>query len=84
MAMKFEKVEEGLFSLDVQGYACPHPQLYTKKALSKLKSGDVLQVIFDNPSSSESISGMCENSADAEIIDKIQESGKFSWKIKKV
>ncbi|NOZ25600.1 MAG: sulfurtransferase TusA family protein [Nitrospirae bacterium] len=82
MAMKFEKKADGEYLLDVQGYVCPHPQIYTKKALEKLKSGDVLEVIFDNPSSSESISSMCDSNGN-EIIEKNQVSGKFSWKIRK-
>ena len=82
MAVKFEKKEEGVYMLDVTGYVCPHPQLYTKKALEKLQSGEILEVIFDNPSSSESISAMCDSNGN-EIIDKIMDGGKFTFKIKK-
>ncbi len=82
MAMKFEKVNEGNYHLDVTGYVCPHPQIYTKKALERIEPGDVLQVIFDNPSSGESISTMCENTGD-EIIDKKKEGGQFIWNIEK-
>ena len=64
------------------GYVCPHPQIYTKKALEKLGEGDVLEVIFDNPSSSESISAMCDASGN-EVVDKISENGKIIYKIKK-
>jgi tRNA 2-thiouridine synthesizing protein A len=64
------------------GYVCPHPQIYTKKALEKMNDGDILEVLFDNPSSSESISAMCDASGD-EIIDKISENGKITYKIKK-
>jgi tRNA 2-thiouridine synthesizing protein A len=81
MAMKYEKKDDGYW-LDVQGYVCPHPQLYTKKALKNMNSGEVLEVLFDNPSSSESISAMCDASGN-EIIDRVEESGKFTWKIKK-
>ena len=80
--MKFEKIDEGNYLLDVKGYVCPHPQIYTKKALEKIKPGDVLQVIFDNPSSGESISTMCDNAGD-EIIEKKTEGGKFIWNIQK-
>ena len=80
--MKFEKIDEGSYLLDVKGYVCPHPQIYTKKALEKIKPGDVLEVIFDNPSSGESISTMCDNTGD-EIIDKKREGGKFIWEIRK-
>jgi len=82
MAMKFEKKAEGLFIMDVTGYVCPHPQIYTKKALEKMKTGDVIELIFDNPSSGESISAMCENSGNS-IIEKNMNSGKYVWKIRK-
>ena len=81
MAMKFEK-RNGGYRLDVQGYVCPHPQLYTKKALKNMKSGEILEVLFDNPSSSESISAMCDAIGN-EIIDKVEKNGKFTWQIKK-
>jgi len=81
MAMKYEKKNDG-YLLDVQGYVCPHPQLYTKKALKNMECGEILEVLFDNPSSSESISAMCDASGN-EIVDKVQEGGKFTWKIKK-
>lgn len=80
--MKFEKTGEGSFLLDCTGYVCPHPQLYTKKALSKMKRGDVLKVIFDNPSSDESISSMCERTGE-EVIEKSQENGVFTCSIRK-
>lgn len=82
MAMKFEKKEEGVYALDVTGYVCPHPQIYTKKALEKLGSGDVLEVVFDNPSSSESISAMCDSNGN-EIVDRQMAGGNFVFKIKK-
>jgi len=82
MAMKFEQTNEGNYMLDVTGYVCPHPQIYTKKALERIKAGDMLQVKFDNPSSGESISTMCENTGD-EIIEKKKEGGQFIWNIQK-
>lgn len=82
MAMKFEKQSDGTFLLDCQGYVCPHPQIYTKKALEKLRPGDVLQLVFDNASSSETISAMID-SAGHEIVERRQEGGKYHWKIRK-
>ncbi len=80
--MKFEKVEDGLYRLDVNGYVCPHPQIYTKKALEKINSGDMIELVFDNPSSGESIATMCDNKGD-EIVEKNQEGGQFKWSIRK-
>lgn len=80
--MKFEKKSEGAYLLDVCGYVCPHPQLYTKKALEKMQTGEVLEIIFDNPSSGESIAAMFDMTGD-EVLEKKMEHGKYAWKIKK-
>lgn len=82
MAVKFERKSDGGFFLDVTGYVCPHPQLYTKKALEKMAVGDTLEVVFDNPSSAESISAMCDATGD-EIVERNAEQGTYRWKIKK-
>ena len=80
--MKFEKLSDGNYELDVKGYVCPHPQIYTKKALSKVGAGEHLLVKFDNPSSGESIATMCDITGD-EIINKEQNSEGFVWDIQK-
>ena len=80
--MKFTKKGEGSFLLDVTGYVCPHPQIYTKKALSKMNSGDILEIIFDNPSSDESISSMCDIRGE-EIIEKTKNNGLFTCTVRK-
>ncbi len=82
MAVKFEQKGESSYLLDVTGYVCPHPQLYTKKALQKMKENDTLELIFDNPSSGESISSMCERTGD-EILEKNSNNGVFNFTIKK-
>jgi tRNA 2-thiouridine synthesizing protein A len=82
MAIKFEKKTEGVYQLDCLGYVCPHPQIYTKKMLEKIPPGGTLEVIFDNPSSSESISAMCVASGN-EIVGKTMESGKYVFTIRK-
>ncbi len=82
MAMKFAKTGDGTYSLDVKGYVCPHPQLYTKSALSKMKPGDMLKLLFDNASSGESIASMCDKEGD-EIVAQVTNDGTFVWTIKK-
>ncbi len=84
MAIKFEKKGDGTYTLDVQGYVCPHPQLYTKKGLEKLKQGEILELIFDNPSSGESIAAMCQAEGN-EIVARDKEAGKTTmrWRIRK-
>ncbi len=82
MAMKFEKIGDGLYQLDVKGYVCPHPQLYTKSALSKIKTGDTLKLLFDNASSGESIASMCDKEGD-EILEQLTNAGSYVWTIRK-
>lgn len=59
--MKFNKKEDGSYELDVTGYVCPHPQLYTLKSMDKLQDGMILEVLTDNPSSVESITQACDS-----------------------
>lgn len=82
MAMKFEKVTEGVYALDCRGLVCPHPQIYTKKVLEKIKAGDTLAVTFDNPSSSESIAAMCASNGN-DIVGKQSEAGQYVYTIRK-
>ncbi len=82
MAVKFNKVADGDYMLDVTGYVCPHPQMYTKKVLAKLEQGEVLTLLFDNPSSGESIIAMCEAGGD-EVFERDNSGGAFQWKIRK-
>ncbi len=82
MAMKFEKTGDGAYMLDVCGFVCPHPQIYCKKSLEKISEGDILEVIFDNPSSKETIIQMCEQ-AGHELLEEKTEGGKLVLKIEK-
>ncbi|MHB1361728.1 MAG: sulfurtransferase TusA family protein [Thermoleophilia bacterium] len=67
--MKFNKKDNGEYELDVTGYVCPHPQLYTLKCMDKLQDGMVMEVLIDNPSSVESITQAC-NGKGYEILGK--------------
>lgn len=80
--MRFEKNGNGSYLLDVTGYVCPQPQMYTKKALQKINTGDILEVHYDNPSSGESIRMMCANTGD-EVIEEGKQGTSFVLKIRK-
>ncbi len=82
MAMKFEKKSDGVYMLDVCGYVCPHPQIYCKKSLEKIGSGETLEMIFDNPSSAETIVQMLDQ-AGHDLVEKKNEGGKIIFKIQK-
>jgi len=80
--VKFEKLNDHEFSLDVRGYVCPHVQVFTDKALKKIHTGDELTVVFDNPSSGESIRYLCAANGD-ELLDTSEQTGTFTWKIRR-
>jgi tRNA 2-thiouridine synthesizing protein A len=65
--------------LDVLGRVCPYPLLFTKKAMEKLNSGDVLKVLCDAPASAEdSIPRFCEKMSFTLETDKV---GDAAWEI---
>lgn len=80
--MKLKKKESGSYELDVRGYVCPHPQLYTKKSMEKIKPGDQLEVVFDNPSSAETISALADKEGH-KILERNTEGGTFRFKLQK-
>lgn len=82
MAMKFEKKGDNAYMLDVCGYVCPHPQIYCKKSLEKMAEGDTLEMIFDNPSSAETIVQMCDQ-AGHEIVQRRNDGSKIIFMIQK-
>jgi tRNA 2-thiouridine synthesizing protein A len=80
----FKKKEEGVYTLSVVGMVCPHPQLYTKKALTKLAQDELLEVVFDNLSSAEAIESI-KDVAGFEIVARGKEiNNNHIWTLKKV
>lgn len=82
MGVNFTKKDEGVYVLDVCGQVCPYPQLYTKKSLEKINTGERLEVIFDNPSSGETITQFCETNGH-EIVEQKEDGNKRIFVIEK-
>jgi tRNA 2-thiouridine synthesizing protein A len=80
--VKFEQLSNDSWLLDVKGYGCPHVQIYAEKALKKLISGNELTLVFDNPSSGESITYLCTANGDT-LFDRHEDAGTFTWKIRR-
>ncbi len=59
--------------LDLSGKVCPFVLFYTKKRLETIVPGEKLEVITDDPTAKETISGWC-GTHHHEIL-KIEESG---------
>lgn len=81
--MKFNKNDDGTYELDVTGYVCPHPQLYTLKCMEKLNEGMVMEVLIDNPSSVESVTQACNGKGYVILESSSPKAGVTALKIQK-
>ena len=77
--VKFAKKDEGRYVLDVTGYTCPYPVIFTKKALARLKEGEVLEVIIDNPPSCETVPNAARE--DGHEVMGVERLGGGMWRI---
>lgn len=66
-------------TLDVRGEVCPVPDVETKRALKKMKPGEILEVLIDYPLSKERIPGTVKKMGH-ELLE-IEEVGPSEWKL---
>lgn len=78
----FRRTGEGRYQLDLIGYGCPHVQIFTEKALGKLRSGDELTVVFDSPASGETVAWLVNARGD-ELAAREDAGGTFTWTIRR-
>ncbi|MGQ9468916.1 MAG: sulfurtransferase TusA family protein [Nitrososphaerales archaeon] len=79
MNVKFKKIEEGKFMLDVLGYMCPFTTLQTLKALFKVKPGEILEVLTSNQPSYEAISKNVQDKGHKVLT--VEKAGESIWRI---
>lgn len=66
-------------TIDECGEVCPVPDVDTKRALSAMQSGEVLEVLVDYPLSKERIPATVERLGHKVLA--IEETGLSSWRI---
>lgn len=66
-------------SIDERGEVCPVPDVDAKRALAKMKSGDILEVLIDYPLSKERIPANATK--DGHEVLTIEEIGTSEWRI---
>ncbi len=76
---KLLKREGGGLVLDVRGYVCPYPVIYTRKALNKLGANEILEVIIDNPPSCETVPKAARE--DGHEVVSVEKIGEGIWRI---
>jgi tRNA 2-thiouridine synthesizing protein A len=73
---------ENIHFLDARGLNCPLPILRTKKAISALQSGEVLEVTSTDPGSVKDLDSFCSQTGN-EMLSSKQNSGEFIFRIRK-
>lgn len=66
-------------TLDCRGEVCPYPDVKSKRAVKKLKSGEVLEILIDYPLSAERIPETIKSMGE-EVIS-VEKVGNSEWKI---
>lgn len=62
-------------TLDVRGECCPYPLILTKKRVEQLKSGEVLQIIADDPVAPQNIDAWAKKSGNKLLA--VKQEGKI-------
>ena len=70
----------GVRVVDVVGFHCPVPVHETRKALSEMKSGCILEVISDDKESLRDIPALCDR-MDVCLIRVEEEAGEYTFRI---
>lgn len=70
-------------TLDASGLNCPLPILKTKKALTKMEVGQVLEVISTDAGSVKDIEAFC-NQTGNKLLSNNEEGGKYIFTIEHV
>ena len=69
--------------LDASGLNCPMPILKTKKALSKMDAGQILEVISTDAGSVKDIEAFC-NQTGNKLISINEDDGKYVFTLERV
>jgi len=69
--------------LDASGLNCPMPILKTKKALSKMDAGQILEVISTDAGSVKDIEAFC-NQTGNKLISINEDGGKYVFTLERV
>jgi tRNA 2-thiouridine synthesizing protein A len=68
--------------LDASGLNCPLPILRAKKSLTGMSAGQVLHIIATDPGSVKDFEAFAKQTGN-ELMESIEEGGKFKFLIKK-
>lgn len=70
-------------ALDACGLSCPLPLLKAKQGLNRLEAGQVFALVCSDAGSVRDFKVFCEQSGN-ELLESIEDEGKFYYRLKKV
>lgn len=73
---------EIVHTLDASGLNCPLPILRTKKAITTLASGEILEITATDPGSVKDLDSFCSQTGN-EMLSSEQADGRFVFRIRK-
>ncbi|MBD3407720.1 MAG: hypothetical protein GF411_16500 [Candidatus Lokiarchaeota archaeon] len=76
-------VHEPNDSLDCIGLFCPQPLFQTREAIDSLNSGDILELLSDDPASEEDIKRFVKRTGHELLFFQQMDDGSFRFLIKK-
>ena len=68
--------------LDARGLNCPLPILRIRKALTAMKTGEVVQMLATDPGSSKDMESFC-NQTGNELLSSEQQGGDYIFMVRK-
>ncbi|MFW9833189.1 MAG: sulfurtransferase TusA family protein [Candidatus Thorarchaeota archaeon] len=74
---------EPVESLDCVGLFCPQPLFQTREAIDKLKPGEVLEMLSDDPAAEEDIKRFAKRTGNELVVFERLEDGVQRFLIKK-
>ena len=69
-------------TLDARGLLCPLPVLRARKAMQKLRTGDVLKLIATDPGAVRDVDALCEATGHV-LLGREDTAGEFVFRIRK-
>lgn len=68
--------------LDLLGFFCPIPVHETRKALSEMSKGEIIEVVGDDPETMHDMQALCERLG-VELLKITENSGEYTFQIQK-
>ena len=69
-------------TLDCKGLSCPMPIIKLAKAMKKMPSGNVLEMVGTDPGSKEDVPKWCSKTGN-EFLEAVEENGLYKYYIRK-